>query len=56
LAVITEWDAFVSENFKSIYQSMEKPAHVFDGRKILDHSALTEIGFSAYEIGKSKEE
>jgi UDPglucose 6-dehydrogenase len=56
LAVITEWDAFVSENFKSIYQSMEKPAHVFDGRKILDHSALTKIGFSAYEIGKSKEE
>ena len=35
---------------------MEKPAHVFDGRKILDHSALTKIGFNAYEIGKSKEE
>jgi len=32
---------------------MEKPAFVFDGRKILDYNQMQSIGFMPYEIGKS---
>ncbi len=32
LAVISE-DAFTTQNFSNIYEQMEKPAFVFDGRK-----------------------
>ena len=31
---------------------MEKPAFVFDGRLILDHQYLREIGFIVYALGK----
>ena len=53
LAVITEWDNFKMQDFNEIYQQMEKPAFVFDGRKILDYNQMQSIGFMAYEIGKS---
>ena len=35
-----------------MYESMLKPAFVFDGRKILDHGALSKIGFHVETIGK----
>jgi UDPglucose 6-dehydrogenase len=31
---------------------MAKPAFIFDGRNILDHSRLYEIGFNVYAIGQ----
>lgn len=31
---------------------MMKPAYIFDGRKILDHESLQEIGFHVQTIGK----
>ena len=55
LAVITEWDVFQAQDFETIYTQMEKPAFVFDGRKILNHNQLQSIGFTAYEIGKATE-
>ena len=55
LAVITEWDVFQTQDFETIYTQMEKPAFVFDGRKILNHNQLQSIGFTAYEIGKATE-
>jgi UDPglucose 6-dehydrogenase len=51
LAVITEWDAFTTQDFSAIYEQMEKPAFVFDGRKMLDQQQLRAIGFNSYEIG-----
>jgi methylmalonyl-CoA mutase cobalamin-binding subunit len=30
---------------------MVKPAFLFDGRNILDHSALRKLGFEVYGIG-----
>jgi UDPglucose 6-dehydrogenase len=51
LAVITEWDAFTTQDFSAIYEQMEKPAFVFDGRKMLDQQQLKAIGFNSYEIG-----
>ena len=56
LAVITEWDVFQTQDFEIIYTQMEKPAFVFDGRKILNHNQLQSIGFTAYEIGKATED
>ena len=34
-----------------MYDSMMKPAFIFDGRKILDHNALSKIGFHVETIG-----
>ena len=56
LAVITEWDVFQAQDFEAIFNQMEKPAFVFDGRKILNHNQLQSIGFTAYEIGKATED
>jgi len=52
IAIITEWDEFKTLDFKKIYDKMQRPAFVFDGRNILDHDKLREIGFEVYGIGK----
>ena len=52
LAIMTEWDEFKTLDFTRLFNSMLKPAFVFDGRNILDHDALREIGFQVYAIGK----
>jgi len=52
LATLTEWDEFKTLDFQRIYKSMAKPAFVFDGRNILDHDKLREIGFEVHAIGK----
>jgi UDPglucose 6-dehydrogenase len=31
---------------------MSQPAFIFDGRNILDHRRLFDIGFNVYPIGK----
>ena len=54
IAVMTEWNCFKELDYKRIFDSMEKPAFIFDGRNILDHEALYEIGFNVYPIGKKK--
>ena len=41
-------------DFQRIYDSMQKPAFIFDGRNILDHAALREIGFEVYVIGRGQ--
>ena len=40
-------------DYRRIFESMEKPAFVFDGRNILDHQALHAIGFNVFPIGKT---
>lgn len=52
VAVLTEWDEFREVDFDAVYNSMFKPAFLFDGRNILDHHLLTEKGFEVYAIGK----
>jgi UDPglucose 6-dehydrogenase len=51
VAVLTEWDEFAQYDWQKIYDSMQKPAFVFDGRNILDGSKLKEIGFVYQGIG-----
>ena len=52
VVVCTEWDEFISLDYKRVYDSMEKPAFIFDGRLILDHKALVKLGFFVECIGK----
>mmetsp|Transcript_15803 Transcript_15803/g.24708 ORF Transcript_15803/g.24708 Transcript_15803/m.24708 type:complete len:476 (-) Transcript_15803:89-1516(-) len=52
LCILTEWDEFKTLDYKKIYDSMAKPAFLFDGRLLLDHKALREIGFEVHAIGK----
>ena len=50
--VMTEWDCFKTYDYERIYKSMAKPAFLFDGRNLLDHDKLREIGFEVYSIGQ----
>jgi UDPglucose 6-dehydrogenase len=52
VAILTEWDEFKEYDWKKIYNSMMKPAFVFDGRNILDRAELENIGFVYYGIGQ----
>ncbi len=54
IVILTEWDAFAHEDFAKIYQGMEKPAFVFDGRNIVDLEALKALGFEAYGVGRGR--
>ena len=53
IAVMTEWDLFSGLDFERIYTKMSKPCFIFDGRNILDHERLFEIGFNVFPLGKS---
>ncbi|NBU69611.1 MAG: nucleotide sugar dehydrogenase, partial [Verrucomicrobia bacterium] len=52
VAVLTEWDEFKALDFKKIHDGMHKPAFLFDGRNILPHAKLKEMGFKVFAIGK----
>jgi len=52
IAVVTEWEIYQSLDFEKIYQLMVKPAFIFDGRNILNHERLFDIGFNVFPIGK----
>jgi UDPglucose 6-dehydrogenase len=52
IAVMTEWRVFAMLDYERIYRAMAKPAFIFDGRNILDHRRLFEIGFNVFPIGK----
>ena len=51
IAVLTEWDEFKKYDWQRIYNAMQKPAFVFDGRNVLDRKALEIIGFVYKGIG-----
>lgn len=52
IAILTEWNLYRELDFERIYRSMIKPAFIFDGRNIVDHKKLFEIGFNVFPIGK----
>ena len=51
VAVLTEWDEFKNYDWQRIYNGMQKPAFIFDGRNILDRQLLETIGFVYKAIG-----
>jgi UDPglucose 6-dehydrogenase len=52
LVILTDWDLYRKLDFQKIYNSMIKPAFLFDGRNIIDHKTCFAIGFNVYPIGK----
>jgi UDPglucose 6-dehydrogenase len=55
IAILTEWDEFNGYDWQRIYDTMQKPAFVFDGRNLLDKCKMTEIGFKYHAIGSAAE-
>ncbi|OXA71446.1 UDP-glucose 6-dehydrogenase [Flavobacterium aquidurense] len=51
IAILTEWDEFTTYDWQKIYDSMHKPAFLFDGRNILNTKELESIGFIYRGIG-----
>jgi UDPglucose 6-dehydrogenase len=51
IAILTEWDEFAQYDWQKIYDSMQKPAFVFDGRNILNKEKMEKIGFVYRAIG-----
>jgi UDPglucose 6-dehydrogenase len=52
LCVLTEWDEFRALDYRRIFDAMQRPAFVFDGRGVVDVGKLREIGFVVYSVGK----
>ena len=52
LAIMTEWEEYTKLDFARLFLAMEKPAFIFDGRNILDHKKLFDLGFNVYPVGK----
>ena len=53
IALVTDWKEFRELDYERIFDAMQKPAFVFDGRNQLDHRKLFEMGFNVYPLGKS---
>lgn len=52
VAIMTEWDEFKNLDWENVYEHMYKPAFLFDGRMLLDHKSMTDIGFQIYTLGR----
>ena len=52
IAILTEWSQYRELDYERIYKAMVKPAFIFDGRNLLDHKKLYQMGFNVYPIGK----
>ena len=50
--LLTDWREYPSLDWKRIYDSMRKPALVFDTRNCLDSAALRALGFKVLNIGR----
>ena len=44
---------FKTLDYQKIYDGMQKPAFLFDGRNIINHAELKKIGFEVWAVGKS---
>lgn len=53
IALLTDWNEFATLDYQRIFEGMKRPAYIFDGRNLLDHQALFELGFEVYPLGRS---
>ncbi len=51
--ILTEWEQFKSYDWKAIFETMRKPAWIFDSRNCLKKTFLEDIGFQVWSIGNS---
>ena len=52
LIILTEWDEFKEYDYTRFFESMFKPAFLFDGRNILDRKIMEKVGFKYFGIGR----
>ncbi|VAI01723.1 unnamed protein product [Triticum turgidum subsp. durum] len=52
VCILTEWNQFKELDYQKIFDNMQKPAFIFDGRNVVDAEKLRGIGFIVYSIGK----
>ena len=50
MIIATEWKEFKTIDWQAVYNGMNKPAFVFDGRLLVDVDALKKIGFKVGTI------
>ena len=53
VVLLTDWKLYQDLDYQRILRSMEHPAFLFDGRNLLDHKKLFELGFNVFAIGKA---
>src|SRR5690606_7645700 len=53
VAILTEWKQYRELDYARVRKAMREPAFVFDGRNILDHKKLFDMGFNVSAIGKA---
>ena len=51
--ILTDWSDYKKLDYVKIYESMNKPAYLFDGRRIVNKKALEELGFKVFILGES---
>ena len=49
--MLTEWDEFATYDWQRLYDSMQKPAFIFDGVNLINGPVLQAIGFVYQAIG-----
>jgi len=50
--LVTEWEEFINLDWKEVFEKMQEPKIVFDGRNALDYRLLKSIGFEYYGVGR----
>jgi len=51
--LVTHWEEYRNLDYRRIFEGMEKPAYLFDGRNWIDPHELHAIGFNVFPIGKT---
>jgi UDPglucose 6-dehydrogenase len=54
LAIVTEWNAFRSPDFKRIKETLKSPV-IFDGRNLYNQDMLGKIGITYYSVGRGNQ-
>jgi len=52
VVIATEWAEFKTIDWQMVFDGMNKPAFVFDGRLLVDAEKLRSIGFKVTTIGR----
>ncbi|EJD52013.1 UDP-glucose/GDP-mannose dehydrogenase [Auricularia subglabra TFB-10046 SS5] len=54
IIIATEWKEFKEIDWQKVYDTMNKPAFLFDGRLLVDAEKLRKIGFKVTTIGRGQ--
>ena len=52
IIIATDWQEYKNLDYKKMFQSMNQPAFIFDGRNLLNAQELYQIGFNVVPLGK----